>query len=77
MAIFKPEVKITFFPRKDKNAETLINEPSVDYIAAAEAAATRVGKKAVIGATVVSVATVAAATLGSIAVIAVNHALNK
>ena len=79
MAILKPEVKITLFPGKKTKTDptTLTNEPTPDYIADAEAAATRVGEKAVIGASIVAVVTVAAATLGSIAVIAVNHALNK
>jgi hypothetical protein len=77
MAIFKPEVKITLFPKKTKNNETPISEPNVDYVAAAEEAAARLGKKLVIGAVIVTVSTVAAATLGSIATEAVKHALNK
>jgi len=77
MAIFKPEVKVTLFPKKTKTDETPISEPNIDYIAAAEEAAARLGKKLVIGAIVVTVTTVAAATLGSITTEAVKHALNK
>ena len=73
----KPEIKVTLFPGKNKNAESSIPEPKIDYVAEAEAAATRIGKKLVIGASVVSVVTVGAATLGSIAVIAVKHAIEK
>lgn len=77
MAIFKPEVKVTLFPKKTKTDETPISEPTIDYVAAAEEAAARLGKKLVIGAVIVTVTTVAAATLGSIATKAVEHALNK
>jgi hypothetical protein len=78
MAILKPEVKITLFPRKNKKTEeTPIEEPTPDYVAAAEEAAARLGQKLVIGAIIVSVTTIAAATLGSIAVTAVEHALAK
>lgn len=73
----KPEIKVSFFARKDKNADAPTPEPSIDYVAAAEAAATRIGKKLVVGASVVSVVTIAAATLGSIAVIAVKTAIEK
>jgi hypothetical protein len=78
MAIFKPEVKVTLFPKKTKKTDEIpIEEPTVDYVAAAEAAAGRLGKQLVIGAIVVSVASIAAATLGSIAITAVDHALTK
>lgn len=77
--MLKPEITVTLFGRKAKkdDATTPVEEPTIDYIAAAEEAAARLGKKLVIGTVVTSVATIAAATIGSIAVIAVNHALNK
>jgi hypothetical protein len=78
MAILKPEVKVTLFPKKAKKTDAPLNEePNIDYVAAAEAAATRLGKKLVVGAVVVSVTTIAAATLGSVIVTAVDHTLNK
>lgn len=81
MALFKPEVRVTLFPKKAKTSETTEDTAlPIDLTAAiadAEAAAGRLGKKVVLGASVVSVVTVAAATLGSIAIIAVNHSLNK
>ena len=77
--MLKPEITVTLFPRKKKATKDSapVNEPTVDYVAAAEEAAARLGKKLVIGAVVVTVSTVAAATLGNIATEAVKHALNK
>lgn len=73
----KPEIKVTMFPRKDRTNEVPTDEPKIDYIGIAEEAASRLGKKLVVGAIVVSVTAIAAATLGSIAVTAVEHALEK
>ena len=77
--MFKPEITVTLFPRKKKATtdSAPVTEPKVDYVAAAEEAAVRLGKKLVIGAVVVTVSTVVAATIGAIAVEATKSALNK
>jgi len=76
--MLKPEITITLFPRKKKATTTEpTQEPTPDYIAEAKAAATELGKKFFIGAGAVALATVGAATAGAIAVVSVNHALNK
>ncbi len=77
--MLKPEITITLFPRKKKaTASEPTQEPTpVIDIDAAKAAATELGKKFFIGAGAVAIATVGAATAGAIAVISVNHALNK
>ena len=77
--MLKPEITVTLFPKKKRNTtdSSPANEPTVDYIAIAEEAAARLGKKLVIGAVVVTVSTVVAATLGAIAVEATKSALNK
>ena len=72
----KIEIKLV----KDNKKSTTDNTPTVepiDYIAVAEEASERLAKKLIIGAVVVVVATVAAATLGSIADNLVDHAINK
>lgn len=77
--MLKPEIHITLFGRRKPKGDntTPVEEPTVDYVKEAEEAAERIGKKAVLGATVVSVATVAAATIGTIAVKAFEHHLTK
>lgn len=76
--MIKPEITVTLFPKKaKKTAEVPIEEPTVDYVRVAEEAASRLGKKLVIGAVVVSVVYVGVATLGSIAVTAVEAHFNK
>jgi hypothetical protein len=76
--MLKPEITITMFGRKKKQETNApVEEPTVDYIAAAEEAAARLGKKLVVGIIVTSVATIAAATLGNIAIAAVESHLNK
>lgn len=75
--MLKPEIKVTLFPRKDKNTSEPVEEPTVDYIAAAEEAAARLGKKILVGAVAFSVITVAAVTLGNIAVAAAVNAIEK
>lgn len=79
MSFITPEIHVTLFGRRKRSEDntTPVEEPTVDYVAAAEEAAERIGKKAVLGAVVVSVATVAAATLGAIAVKTVEHHLTK
>ena len=77
--MFKPEITVTLFPRKKKatTSEPVQESNPVIDIDAAKAAATELGKKFFIGAGAVAIATVAAATAGAIAVVSVNHALNK
>ena len=76
--MLKPEIKVTLFGRKTRqNEEAPIDEPTVDYVAAAEEAAVRLGTKLVIGAVIVSVSTIAAATLGNIIIAAAEKALTK
>lgn len=77
--MFKPEITVTLFPRKKKaNTSEPIQEPNpIVDIEAAKAALTDLGKQFFIGAGAVALATVAAATAGAIAVVSVNHALNK
>ena len=76
--MLKPEITVTLFPRKKKaTASEPVQEPTPDYIAEAKAAATDLGEKFFIGLGAVALATVAAATAGAIAVVSVNHALNK
>lgn len=77
--MLKPEITITLFPRKKKataSEPTQDPTPVID-IDAAKAALNEFGKKVFIGAGVVALATVGAATAGAIAVVSVNHALNK
>ena len=77
--MLKPEITVTLFPKKKRNTTDPepANEPTVDYIAIAEEAAARLGKKLIIGAVVVTVSTVVAAKLGDIAIEALKHTLNK
>lgn len=77
--MLKPEITITLFPRKKKaTASEPTQEPTpVIDIDAAKAAANELGKKFFIGLGAVAIATVGAATAGAIAVVSVNHALNK
>lgn len=77
--MLKPEITVTLFPRKKKaSASEPVQEstPVID-IEAAKAALTDLGKKFYIGLGAVALTTVAAATAGAIAVVSVNHALNK
>lgn len=77
--MFKPEITVTLFPRKKKASATEpVQEttPVID-IDAAKAALNDLGKKFFIGAGAVALTTVAAATAGAIAVVSVNHSLNK
>lgn len=78
MSLLKPEITVTLFPRKKASTSEPTKEPTpVIDIDAAKAAANELGKKFFIGAGAVALATVAAATAGAIAVVSVNHALNK
>lgn len=78
MSLLKPEITVTLFPgRKKKQQATTEEVPTVDYIAASKEAALDLGKKFFVGLAAVSVTTVAAATVGAIAVVATHHALNK
>lgn len=76
--MLKPEITITLFPRRKKTTDSVpTQEPNVDYVAAAKAAARELGKELFVGLGIVALSTVAAATIGGIAVVATNHALNK
>ncbi len=77
--MFKPEITVTLSPRKKKTTTSEPVQESTPMIDldAAKAAAEEIGKKFFIGAGAVALATVAAATAGAIAVVSVNHALNK
>jgi len=77
MSLLKPEITVTLFPRKKKANTETVQEPTPDYVAASKEAAAELGKKFFLGAGLVSISTVAAATIGGIAVVAVHHALNK
>ena len=61
----------------DATPEVPFTLPPIIDIDAAEAAAERLGKKIVIGAAAVAVVTIAASTLGHLAVLAFDHQLNK
>lgn len=78
MALIQPRISITLFPGKKngKKDEEQTPEPTIDF-AALEEAAVRIGKKLVVGTIVVSVSTVAAATVGAIVLEAAKHNLNK
>jgi len=76
MAI-KPEITVTLFGRKKKSETPIVEEPTVDYVAIAEEAAARLGKKLVIGGVVLIASYALAATIGSITISAVDHYLDK
>ena len=78
MSLLKPEINITLFPRKKKATDSEpTQEPTTDYVADAKAAARELGKELFVGLGLVALTTVAAATVGGIAIVATHHSLNK
>lgn len=78
--MFKLEIKPVWVSKKrsaKSNEEAPITNPPIIDIDSAEAAAERLGKKAVIGAVVVVAATAAAGAVATIAVHAFDHAINR
>lgn len=74
---FKPEITVTLFPKKAQKFEPPIEETPVDYVRIAEEAASRLGKKLLVGGIVFSAVFVGMSTLGSLAVTALEARLNK
>lgn len=68
--MFKPQINVTVgLGRNRKNNSTpTVEEPTPDYVKLAEEAASRLGKKLVIGAVVVVATTIVLSTLSQITV---------
>lgn len=75
--MFKPEITVSFGKKTKKTSTSTPEEPTPDYVAIAEEALSRLGKKLIVGAVVVVATTVILSAVSNAALITLDHTLNN